>query len=298
MKSLHPDRTAAAFEQHRTYLERLAYRMTGSVSEAQDIVQDAYLRWHGVDQGEIQSSRAFLSKLVSRLCLDHLKSARRQRESYVGPWLPEPVPAPEEERPDNLLELTSELNFALMLTLERLSPLERAAFLMHDIFDVSYQEVAETLGRSEPACRQLAARARSRLRDARPRFPPTREEGSAITNAFFEASRGGNIDVLAKLLAEDAVLISDGGGIKAAALNPIYGAVKVARFIVGVARKFQKDAPRWSQPVEFDGLPGILTEEADGTVQAVALEIDAGRIVTVYVVRNPEKLRHLARTSG
>lgn len=284
---------AGRFERHRAELFGLAYRMLGSVAEAEDVVQDAWLRWQEVEREKVENPRAYLSAIATRLCLDRLKSARQRREIYVGPWLPEPlledpslISLPDEET-------SQDVSVALMLALERLSPLERAVFILHDVFEMGFDEVAKALGRSEAACRQLASRARASIHAARPRFAVRPDEGDSIAQAFFAASRSGDTSALRSLLAEAAVLHTDGGGRKRAALNLIGGAEKVCRFFAGLARK-KRLQPVWSRQLLINGLPGIATMEADGTLQTMALEIEAGRIRAIYVVRNPDKLKHVA----
>jgi len=281
---------AEELEQHRQPLVRLAYRMLGELAEAEDVVQDAYLRWREVDRSAVESAKAYLSAVVTRLCLDRLKAARRRRELYVGAWLPEPLV--EEYSPAASVAASDDVSFALMLALERLSPLERAAFLLHDVFDVGFEEIAAILGRSAVACRQLASRARTALREARPRFPVAPEEGRRFSEAFFTASRDGDTERLRQLLAESATFHSDGGGRKYAALRPITGAAKVCRMYAGLARK-ARGAPPWRQHALINGLPGTITVEPDGTLQATALEIADGRIHAIYVMRNPDKLAHV-----
>ncbi|KPF90270.1 RNA polymerase subunit sigma [Rhodopseudomonas sp. AAP120] len=276
---------AASFAPLRPRLVRVAYRMLGSVAEAEDVVQDAYLRWHRTDRAAVRDPAGFLTRVVTRLSLDVLKSARIKRETYVGPWLPEPLIAPEAEEEGDDITLT------LMLALERLSPLERAAFLLHDVFGLSFDDIARTLDRDAAACRQLATRARGHVRAARPRFPVSEERGLAIAGAFFEASRSGDLAALTALLADDVVFTGDGGGKRRAALNPIHGADRVARFFAGIARK-KPDASTLIATRTIDGLPGFVTQERDGP-QTTALAIEDGRIVAIYVVRNPDKLRHL-----
>jgi RNA polymerase sigma-70 factor (ECF subfamily) len=277
------------FEAHRRHLTGLAYRMLGSVTEAEDVVQDAYLRWHAADRSAVEDARAFLSRIAIRLCLDRLKSARSRREHYVGPWLPEPVV--EETSADDPLDLS----MTLMLALERLSPLERAAFLLHDVFDIDFAEVARALDRSEAACRQLAARAREHVRESRPRFPVDPEEAGRISAAFLDAARTGDAARLTNLLAEDAVLHSDGGGKRPAALAPIVGREKVIRFFVGIARKSGESASFTFTPARINGLPGVIIEEPDGSISTTSVEVRDGRVAAIYAVRNPDKLRHLAR---
>jgi RNA polymerase sigma-70 factor (ECF subfamily) len=287
-----PD-AARDFEPHRRHLVGLAYRMLGSLAEAEDAVQEAYLRWHRADRASVANPRAFLSKTVTRLCLDVLKSARAKRESYVGPWLPEPVLDSATLAADTASDYAEDLSVALMLALERLSPLERAAFLLHDVFDMDFAEIAETLGRNEAACRQLAARARDHVRAARPRFPVSVEDGRKLVAAFIDASRSGDAAGLARLLAENAVLYTDGGGKKIAALNPIFGRDRIVRFLVSVARKQQLHPVVGLRPAEVNGLPGFVAVERDGTHQTVALDVRDGAIAAIYIVRNPDKLHHV-----
>jgi RNA polymerase sigma-70 factor, ECF subfamily len=291
---------AATFEPHRRRLLGLAYRMLGSMAEAEDAVQEAYLRWHDTDRDEIVEPKAFLITTTTRICLDVLKSARVRREEYVGPWLPDPITDTATLSPDTQTEMAEDLSIALLLALERLSPLERAAFILHDVFDYSFTQVANTLGRNEAACRQLASRARARVREARPESKsPPRHESSAmdekhsqLLSAFLSASRSGNVDALTRLLASDAKIVTDGGGKVVAALNVIHGADRVAAFLAGVVRK------GWTEGITIDsaminGLPGLILRWPDGLVQTNAFEIEGESIKAIYVVRNPDKLKHL-----
>lgn len=284
---------ADQFQPLRPGLVRLAYRMLGSIAEAEDVVQEAYLRWHQTDRTAIREPGAFLSKTVTRLCLDILKSARVKRETYIGPWLPEPVLDTDQEE-----DMSEDLSLTLMMALERLSPLERAAFLLHDVFGLGFDEVAATLDRDPAACRQLAARARKNVRAERSRYPIDREEGERMTDAFFAASRSGDVTALRNLLAENVVSYTDGGGIRNAALNPLFGFRRVAGLFLGVARKSGGQLPPVLYKGLINGLPGFVTLEPDGIVQTTSLDIEEGRIVGVYIVRNPEKLRHLSGLIG
>jgi RNA polymerase sigma-70 factor, ECF subfamily len=289
---------ALSFEPHRRRLLGLAYRMLGSVSEAEDAVQDAYLRWHAADRDAVSDTRAFLTTTTTRICLDTLKSARARRETYVGPWLPEPVLDADALAPDTQTELAEDLSIALLLALDRLSPLERAAFLLHDVFDCSFSEVARALDRSEAACRQLASRARTHVREARPRATSTIQEASELSNhqqlvsAFVNASRSGDLQTLMGLLADDVRLMTDGGGKVPAALNVIEGPDRTARFIVGAV---SKGLPEGSiiRITEINGLPGLIVYRPDGSVQSVAFEIAHNLVRSIYAVSNPEKLLHL-----
>ncbi len=289
---------SASFEPYRRRLLGLAYRMLGSMAEAEDAVQDAYLRWHDTDRAGVADPRAFLMTTTTRLCLDVLKSARVRREEYVGPWLPDPVTDTAALAPDAQTELAEDLSVALLLALDRLSPLERAAFLLHDVFDYSFTQVAGALGRNEAACRQLASRARARVRESRPAgavpapgssLDPKHTE---LVSAFITASRSGDVAALTRLLASDARVVSDGGGKVPAALNVIEGADRVAAFLAGVVRKgwTNETAARFET---INGLPGLILSWPDGSLQTAAFEIADGVVTAIYIVRNPDKLRHL-----
>jgi len=284
-----PDGITDVFEAQRPRLVRLAYRMLGSLAEAEDVVQDAWLRWQDVDHAKVESAPAFLSRIVTRLCLDVMKSARVRRESYVGSWLPEPVIEEDDSVDEDNLTLT------LMLALERLSPLERAAFLLHDVFGVALDEVATTIEREPTAVRQLAARARHHVQDARPRYTVAQDEGSRIAEAFFTASRSGNIGALRALLAQNVVVKSDGGGKVHAFLNPIIGLEFVLRLYEGLTKKLGVQHGGFYKPVRIDGLPGYVSYERDNVFQTTAFEIEDGKITTVYITRNPDKLQHVAK---
>jgi RNA polymerase sigma-70 factor (ECF subfamily) len=292
---------AASFEPYRRRLRGLAYRMLGSITDAEDAVQETYLRWHRADRDKVLDPRAFLMTTTARICLDMLTSARARREEYVGPWLPEPVVDTAALAPDSRTELAEDLSIALLLTLDRLSPLERAAFLLHDVFDFSFGEVATTMERSEAACRRLAARARAHVRDSRPRgtagAPARSSEMDAkhaqLMSAFVAAARSGDLDGLTQLLASDVRVVTDGGGKAPAALNELEGADRAARFLVGATRKGWRE----DFTVRFatiNGLPGIIVYGPEGPLQTAAFEIEADLIRALYVVRNPDKLRHVA----
>jgi RNA polymerase sigma-70 factor (ECF subfamily) len=276
---------AASFDPLRPKLMRVAYRMLGSVADAEDVLQEAFIRWMGADRGAVREPEAFLRRTVTRLCLDQLKSARRKRESYVGPWLPDPVVEEPAEEDD--------ITLPLMLALERLSPLERAAFLLHDVFGIDFEEVAATLDRDPAACRQLAARARTHVREARPRYQVDRERGLALAQAFFAASRSGDMKALAAMLAADVSVHADGGGKRSAALHPVIGFDAVMRVQERLAVHFRHNASTFVRAGLVNGLPGFVTLEADGELQTTALDIEDGKVTAIYVVRNPDKLRHL-----
>ena len=274
-----------AFDPLRPRLIRVAYRMLGSVADAEDMVQEAFIRWLRVDHASIREPEAFLRTTVTRLCLDHLKSARHRRETYIGPWLPDPVLNEEDEEED--------VTLPLMLALERLSPLERAAFLLHDVFGAAFDEVAATIGRDAAACRQLAARARSHVREARPRFAIEKRKGLAIAQAFFDASRSGDLAALGAMLASDVAMHSDGGGKRPALVRPIFGSRLVLQLHKALAVLLRKRGSHLVGTRIINGLPGFVTQEADGELQTTALEIEDGKIVGIYVMRNPDKLKHL-----
>lgn len=276
---------AARFDPLRPRLIRVAYRMLGSVADAEDMVQEAFIRWMGTDRGAVREPEAFLRRTVTRLCLDQLKSARVQRETYVGPWLPEPLVEEGDEEEDVALPL--------MLALERLSPLERAAFLLHDVFGLGFEEVAATVGRDAAACRQLAARARSHVRDARPRYRLEKQRGMEIASAFFAASRSGDMTALGAMLAADVSLHSDGGGKRPAAVRPAIGFGQVMQVHKALAVLFGKYGSTLLHTCVINGLPGFVTREADGEVQTTALDIEDGKVTAIYIMRNPDKLRHL-----
>jgi RNA polymerase sigma-70 factor (ECF subfamily) len=281
---------AATFEPHRAALTGLAYRMLGSLSDAEDVVQDAYLRWHRAAGGAVAEPRAFLVRIVTRLCLDVLKSARARRETYIGPWLPEPVLDDAALRADTASELAQDISVALLLALERLSPLERAAFLLHDVFDQDFATIGLALERSPAACRQLAARARTHVRARPPRFAADPAAAQRLVAAFMVAAYDNDIAALKNLLAADACAHTDGGGIRTAARRVIVGADRVARFMAGITRKFGTGVA--AAPAVLNGMPGLLLRAADASVRTLAFEIFEGQISALYIVSNPLKLRH------
>jgi RNA polymerase sigma-70 factor (ECF subfamily) len=280
---------AAVFDPLRPSLVRVAYRMLGSVADAEDVVQDAFLRWLDVDRHAVREPGAYLRRVVTRLCLDRLKSVRRRRETYIGPWLPEPVVESAEDELDDV-------TLPLLMALERLSPLERAAFLLHDVFGFDFEEVAATIGREAAACRQLASRARAHVRADRPRYPVPRERGLEIAQAFFAASRDGEMERLRTLLAADVTLYADGGGKAPARKVPAVGRDDVMRMFATFASVYAATRSRLVRYGFINGLPGFVTIERGGILQTTALEIEHGGVVAIYVVRNPDKLRHIADT--
>ena len=284
-------------------LRALAYRMLGSRAEAQDIVQDAWLRWAEVDERTIEEPAAFLTRLVTNLCLDRLRSAAVQREQYVGVWLPEPVLQGEDAwgwvpGPESQAEFAQDLSVAFLLALQRLSPLERAAFLLHDVFELGYAEVARHLDRSEASCRQLISRARKHVKADHARHEVAREEGERLVAAFMQAVRSRDVTALAQMLADDAVMMADGGGKVSAVPRPLAGGMAVARAFIGFAGMPASRGWRLV-PAVVNGLPGLLVVDdlAGGRlVQTLALSpaAEAGRVAALYIQRNPDKLAALA----
>jgi RNA polymerase sigma-70 factor (ECF subfamily) len=276
---------ATSFEPLRRRLLGLAYRMLGSMAEAEDAVQETYLRWHGTDRERVSDPRAFLMTTTTRICLDTMTSARARREEYVGQWLPEPVVDTRALSPGSRTALAEDLSFALLLTLEQLSPLERAAFLLHDVFDFSFTEVATALERSEVACRKLAARARKHVSAIRPRgataapvsSDPISAKHARLISAFAAATQSGDLQALTQLLVSDVRFVTDGGGKVRAARDVVEGADRVT--------------PRFAT---INGLPGVIVDAPEGPVMTAALEFDGDLVRALYVVRNPDKLRHLA----
>jgi len=279
------------FEDRRGAMTGLAYRMLGSRADAEDVVQDAWIRWRGVAPGEVANPAGFLNKVVTRLCLDRLKSARARREVYVGEWLPEPVVDDDNDRLGE--RLGEDLSVAFLLALERLTPLERAAFLLHDVFDVPFAEVARTLGRTEAACRQLAARAREHVKAGKPRYRPSAEEEQRLTGAFLTAALTGDESLLRGVLAQDVVMHSDGGGVAKATMNPVFGLEKAVRLVLGIRKKWPPPEGTTARLARINGAPGIVFSHDGVVFQTMGLEIADGRIAAVYTMRNPEKLARL-----
>jgi RNA polymerase sigma-70 factor (ECF subfamily) len=275
---------AASFDPLRPRLIRVAYRMLGSIADAEDVVQDAFLRWLDTDRAAVREPEAFLRRVVTRLSLDQLKSARVRREHYVGEWLPEPVVE---------AEPVEDVTLPLLIALERLSPLERAAFLLHDVFGLDFDEVAQSIDRDPAACRQLAARARTHVRSEKPRYELDKARGLELAAAFFSASRGGDMGRLQTMLAEDVSVHSDGGGKRVAGYKPVFGLENVMKLQASLARFFRDGASQLVSYGFINGLPGFVTREADGMLQTTALLVVDGQIHAIYVMRNPDKLGHL-----
>jgi RNA polymerase sigma-70 factor (ECF subfamily) len=283
------------FETERRYLQGVAYRMLGTVSEAEDAVQDAYLRIKNTDLSAIDNTRAFLTRIVTRICLDILKSAHRRRVDYVGPWLPEPLHDISNftGSPAGPTELADDLSVGLLYALERLTPLERASFLLHDVFDVGYGEIAQTLERSEESCRQLAARARQHVRASRPRFKVTPDDERRYLEAFVVASQKGDMAALEAMLAEDVKLYSDGGGKVSAAINILDGQRRVGAFMAGIYQKFRNHTTTAMRYDRVNGVMSLLTTHSDDYTDVLSVDITDGKISAVWFQRNPDKLTRL-----
>jgi RNA polymerase sigma-70 factor (ECF subfamily) len=279
-----------AFEAQRARLTRLAYRMLGSLAEAEDVVQDAWLRWRGADAAEIADPAAWLVRATTRLCIDRLRADKAARAAYRGPWLPEPLI---EEIAVDPVERAEDVSVAFLLALERLSPLERAVFLLHEAFDADYAAIARTLGRSEAACRQLASRAKAHVQAARPRFQVPDAEAARLASAFMRAAQDGNWARLGELLAEDAVLISDGGGKRSAALRPMVGPEDIIALLKGIAWRSALPSAEGARLVRINGVLGAVVQQPDGRSTIAFEAAGDGRIAAIYIVRNPDKLRGL-----
>lgn len=283
------------FEQYRPLLFSIAYRMLGTAAEAEDIVQEAYLRCMEKPVDDIQSPKAYFSAVVTRLCLNQLKSARMQREQYIGPWLPEPILTDTTgamDSPEQAVDEMESISMAFLVLLEQLSPAERAAFLLREVFDYEYSEIARMLDKDEAACRQLYSRARRHIHDNRPRFSYSRQEHEQILGSFMQAVGEGRIDALMNLLAGGVRLVSDGGGKAASATRPLHGAAVVAKFFLGLQRRAPENF--YVRVAEVNGQPAIIMHEGEAVVGVITAEVGAGQIQNFYIVRNPDKLRRLA----
>jgi RNA polymerase sigma-70 factor, ECF subfamily len=282
----------SAFEHHRGLLFSIAYRMLGSVADAEDALQDAFIRWQRASETDVRSPKAFLVTIVSRLCINHLQSARVQRETYVGEWLPEPLVTDPGSDVSRIAQVDESVSMAMLLLLERLTPVERAVFLLGEIFDYTHAEIAGMLGISEANCRQLLKRARQHVRTERPRFSASGRQHTELLERFSRAAGSGDIDGLLALLSSDVVMHTDGGGKANALPLPIYGPDKVARASVFGLSKLKTLNPL-QRIVEVNGEPGIVSY-VEGRPQSVfTIEVHDGRIRAIYIVTNPEKLSHL-----
>ena len=279
------------FDELRPLLFSIAYRMLGSAADAQDMVQEAYLRWQSAEHESVDSPRNYLAATVTRLCIDQLRSAHARRVEYVGPWLPEPVPTETVSEPSRSLELADSISTAFLLLLETLSPAERAAFLLRDVFDYEYSDIAEIVGKNEAACRQMIHRARERVAAGRPRFPTSDEQRERLTQQFVMTCATGDLDGLVQLLSDDVVLASDSGGKVNAARRIVRGADHVSRFMVGVVRRAKGQIePRF---VSLNGTPGLVVYVQQVPVFAMTLDFDGDRVRAVYITNNPDKLSAL-----
>lgn len=281
-----------AFAANRPKLWSVAYRMLGSRADAEDVVQDAYLRWHGARVEDVRTPQAWLVTTVTRLSIDRLRQLRAERERYTGPWLPEPLVSEPSTPADAPAELDSELSLALLAVLERLAPEERAAFLLRETFDASYADIAHTLGKSEAACRQIVSRAAKRVRAGRPKRHVSAAARSRLLNGLVRALKTQDRDALLKLLARDATWTSDGGGHARAARRPIRGAPRVSRFAVGVFRKLVDEVH--FRPVRVNGEAGIAVLHGGRLFAVLAVRTGGRRILNVYSILNPHKLRAVA----
>ena len=276
------------FESRRSRIFGLAYRMLGSRADAEDIVQDVYLRWHQADRAGIENPEAWLVTTATRLSIDRLRRLKTERESYVGSWLPEPIVAAEPP-PDHHLELSEDLSLAFMTLLERLAPDERAAFLLHDVFDVGYGEIASALERSEAACRQVVHRARERVRGDRKRFEATESDKAVMLERFMTAIEARDERALLQLFAPDATWTADGGGKAAAGLHPIIGADRIARLVIGIREKFWPPN-RTMRVATVNGETGLCFHDGDRLTAVMSITTDGERILAIYAVVNPDKL--------
>ncbi|WP_116453265.1 RNA polymerase sigma-70 factor [Blastococcus litoris] len=295
----------APFDRHRRLLFTVAYQMLGSVADAEDVVQDAWLRWSAAPRDDVVDARAYLVQITTRLALDRLGSARARRETYVGPWLPEPLltgggvaGAPPAPGPDEAAELGEQVSLALLVVLETLSPAERAVFVLREVFGMPVAEVAGALGRSEAAVRQTAHRAREHVEARRPRFDTDRRAQREATERFLAAAAGGDVEQLLAVLAPDVVLVSDGGGKAKAALRPIEGADKVARFVAGVSSQGLAVPDLRVEVADVNGAPAIVAWQGGEPFLSMSMVLaEDGRIGQVLLVRNPDKLRGVALRS-
>jgi RNA polymerase sigma-70 factor (ECF subfamily) len=281
-----------SFETYRSYLFGIAYRMLGSAMDAEDLVQETYLRYQATPPETIRSLKAYLATILTRLCLDQLQLARRQREVYVGPWLPEPLltgPTPETADPAERVDTEESISLAFLLLLEELQPFERAVFLLREVFEYEYAEIATMLGKSEVACRRSFSRAKHHLAEHRPRFPASPETHRQLLTGYFQAVQTGEMTALMDLLAEEVTLWADGGGkIKQAALRPISGRAAVARFSLGTKRFLP--AGYQVEVAEVNGQPALVIRAGEQALLVLTIEVEAGQIQTIRVIANPEKL--------
>jgi RNA polymerase sigma-70 factor (ECF subfamily) len=290
------DELAAEFAEHRAVLVGAAYRVVGSVADAEDVVQETWLRWSAADRTDIRDVRAYLIRITTRLALNRLRQQKSRREQYVGPWLPEPIAAtPGDQDPAAVAEVADSVSMAMLVVLETLSPLERAAFVLREVFDLPFSEIADTLGRSEAAVRQLAHRAREHVHARQPRHRVDKARHLELTNRFMAASASGDYQQVVAMLAPDVELVSDGGGKRRAALRPMYGADKVARWLIAVISSEETARMEFST-TELNGEIAYIAYDGDEVDTAGFLEVgEDGLITHLYVVRNPDKLTGVPR---
>jgi RNA polymerase sigma-70 factor (ECF subfamily) len=282
----------ATFDQYRSLLFSVAYRMLGSVADAEDMLQETFIRWQQAANDDIRSPRAFLVTIISRLCINHLQSARVQREEYVGQWLPEPIVTGPGSDPLAVIRVDESLSMAFLVLLERLTPVERAVFLLREVFEYDYSDIAAVLSQSEANCRQILRRARQHVSAMRPRFKASSQKQSDLLERFLQAAGSGDLDGLVGLLADDVVLHSDGGGKAIAVPNVVHGVDNVTRGILGGLRKLvPKDVVR--RLAQINGTPGVVSYLHGKPFSVLTLDEVEGRIRAIYIVTNPEKLSHL-----
>lgn len=281
-----------SFETYRAYLFSVAYRMLGSAMDAEDMVQETFIRFQATPPETIRSLKAYLTTIITRLCMDQLQLARRKREVYVGPWLPEPIHA---ETPTNMsdpeerIEMEESISLAFLVLLEQLQPFERAVFLLREVFGYEFAEIADMLGKSDAACRRSFSRAKQHIRERRPRFPASHQTHRQLLESYFQALEAGDMDTMMQLLTEDATVWTDGGGkIKTAALRPIIGRSNVARFSLGTQRFLPPG--RHIEMGEVNGEPALIVRDGERVFSVISLEVEAGCIRTIWVLANPDKL--------
>ena len=288
-----PGDSVAIFNEYKALLFSISYRMLGTVMDAEDMVQETFLRWQSCHQEQVESPKAWLSTVITRLCINHLKSARVQRETYVGPWLPEPLVASLSPDPTENSKLSDSLSLAFLVLLESLTPTERAVFVLREVFNYEFAEVALMVEKSETNCRQILARARKSVEERRPKFEASPEEAEQLIQKFEQAVLTGNVDDLLRVLAKDVVLVSDGGGKARAVLRPIVGADAVARLLVGATRKFGSKT-QVIHHTAVNGLPGTVSFDGGRVLRVLAFGIRDGRIQSLFIITNPDKLRHVS----
>jgi RNA polymerase sigma-70 factor, ECF subfamily len=291
-----PEGPVEIFQAHRATLLGVAYRVLGRWTDAEDVVQEAWLRWSRVDPGEVLAPRAYLIRVAGRLALDRLRHEAARRESYVGAWLPEPVSGDLLSDIEAQVEVSDTISIALLTVLETLSPAERAVFVLHEAFGIPFAEIAEILDRAEPAVRQLGHRARTHVRERRPRYPTDRAAHAELTRRFLDACRAGDLDGLLSMLAPDVEFVGDGGGIGPAPIRAVRGAAQVAQVLLGIAAGAGREV--FARIVSVNAGPAIVASTPDGVIGVVVLDVIDGLIRAVHAVSNPEKLSHVGGSAG